>query len=119
MFRSLRKFSGPTRRGFHTFNDSIKDNHIYSFMYRKAIVTKNVELFKVMDRSEMFNYEIKHSSFVTLCQNESYETVKFMVDNDMYVKANLEFLIEYADKGNDIEIKKNLENNLMLLEQEL
>ena len=119
MFRGLSKLSGPVRRGFHTFHDSIKESHIYGFMYRKAILTRNVELFKVMDKSDMFNYEIKHSSFVTLCQNESYETVKFMVDNDMYVKSNLEFLIEYADKGNDIEIKKNLENNLMLLEQEL
>ena len=37
----------------------------------------------------------------------------------MYIKLNLASLIEHADKYNEKNIAKNLENNLMLLEQEL
>lgn len=96
------------------------ENAYMNYFLRRAVFSKNSELIKVMDKSEMLTTTVKKEVFQELCYFSDYSQLEFLMDNVVEIRHNLEDYIKYVDIcSRDVIDKKNIEENLKLLEQEL
>lgn len=96
-----------------------QENKCLVYMVRKAIYTKNSELLKVMNNSNLISPIIKKEVFQELCYFSDYEQIQFMMDNVFDIRHNLKDYIKYIETCSGEIDKTRIEKNLSLLEQEL